>query len=53
MEPQRAGELIRPMNEPIFREPGTFGFITQRSLFGRGIGGGRTVELNISGPDLE
>jgi len=26
--------------------------MTQRSLFGRGIGGGRTIELNISGPEL-
>ncbi len=53
MEPARAEELIAPMSEPIFREPGTFGFINQRSLFGRGLGGGRAVELNISGPDLE
>ena len=52
-EPARAAELIEPMSRPIFREPGTFGFINQRSLFGRGIGGGRAVELNISGPNLE
>ncbi|MCG8694852.1 MAG: efflux RND transporter permease subunit [Minwuiales bacterium] len=50
---QRAGELIGPLSQPIFREPGTFGFLTQPSLFGRGIGGGRSIELNISGPDLE
>jgi len=48
----RAGELIEPLSAPIFDEPGTFGFITQRSLFGRGIGGGRTIDLDISGPDL-
>ena len=53
VEPHRAGELIRPMSAPIFREPGTFGFMTQPSLFGRGIRGGRAIELNISGPDLE
>ncbi len=50
---QRAGELIGPLSQPIFREPGTFGFLTQPSLFGRGIGGGRSIELNISGPNLE
>ena len=51
-DPQRAGELIDPLSEPVFAEPGTFGFITQPSMFGRGIGGGRTVDLDISGPDL-
>ncbi|MBL4645885.1 MAG: efflux RND transporter permease subunit, partial [Rhizobiales bacterium] len=49
---KRVAELIPILSTPIFAEPGTFGFITQPSLFGRGIGGGRTIELNISGPDL-
>ncbi len=53
MEPTRAGELIPVLAEPVFREPGTFGFMTQPSLFGRGIGGGRAVNLDIAGPDLE
>lgn len=53
MEPTRAGELIPVLAEPVFREPGTFGFMTQPSLFGRGIGGGRAINLDISGPDLE
>jgi HAE1 family hydrophobic/amphiphilic exporter-1 len=50
--PGRVAELIPILSRPIFAEPGTFGFITQRSLFGRGIGGARTIELNISGQDL-
>ena len=50
---QRAGELIPVLSRPIFAEPGTFGFMTQPSLFGRGVGGGRTIELNVSGQDLE
>ncbi|MFK7869675.1 MAG: efflux RND transporter permease subunit [Roseobacter sp.] len=49
----RAAELIPVLSRPIFAEPGTFGFMTQPSLFGRGVGGGRTIELNISGQDLE
>ncbi len=49
----RAGDLIPVLSQPIFAEPGTFGFMTQPSLFGRGVGGGRTIELNISGQDLE
>jgi HAE1 family hydrophobic/amphiphilic exporter-1 len=51
-QPQRAGELIEVLREPVFREPGTFGFINQPSIFGRGIGGGRLIELDISGNDL-
>ena len=50
---QRAGELIPVLSRPIFAEPGTFGFMTQPSLFGRGVGGGRTIELNVSGQDLD
>ena len=52
MDSQRAGELIPILSRPIFAEPGTFGFMTQPSLFGRGVGGGRTIELNVSGQDL-
>ena len=51
-QPERAGELIEPLSKPVFAEPGTFGFITQPSMFGRGIGGGRAVDMDISGPDL-
>jgi HAE1 family hydrophobic/amphiphilic exporter-1 len=49
---QRVGELIPVLRDPVFQEPGTFGFINQPSIFGRGIGGGRKIELDISGPDL-
>ncbi|WP_208347807.1 efflux RND transporter permease subunit [Pseudaestuariivita rosea] len=49
----RVSELIPILSGPIFAEPGTFGFMTQPSLFGRGVGGGRTIELNVSGQDLE
>ena len=52
-DPNRVSELIPVLSRPIFAEPGTFGFINQRSLFGRGIGGGRAIELNISGPELD
>ena len=52
-EPERAGELIPILSGPVFREPGTFGFVTQPSLFGRTVGGGKRVDLDIKGPDLE
>lgn len=50
---QRAADLIPVLSRPIFAEPGTFGFMTQPSLFGRGVGGGRAIELNVSGQDLD
>lgn len=49
----RVAEIIPILSQPIFAEPGTFGFMTQPSLFGRGVGGGRTIEVNISGDELE
>ena len=51
--PERVAELKPILSEPVFREPGTFGFITQPSIFGRSIGGGRRIELDVSGPNLE
>ena len=53
IDPQRAAELIPVLREPVFREPGTFGFISQPSIFGRGVGGARKIELDITGQDLE
>ena len=51
--PERAGELKEVLSKAVFREPGTFALINQLSIFGRGIGGGRKIELDVSGPDLE
>ncbi|MDA0304706.1 MAG: efflux RND transporter permease subunit [Proteobacteria bacterium] len=52
-DPDRVRELIPILKKAVYSEPGTFGLISQRSLFGRGIGGSRSIEMNISGPDLE
>ncbi len=52
-EPERVAELKPVLSDPVFREPGTFGFISQPSIFGRGIGAGRKVDLDISGNDLD
>ena len=52
-DPMRIAELKPILQKPVFREPGTFGFISQPSIFGRGIGGGRKIDLDISGPSLE
>ncbi|MFQ5785413.1 MAG: efflux RND transporter permease subunit [Alphaproteobacteria bacterium] len=52
VDPERAGELIPILRKPAFREPGTFGSISQYPLFGRSIGGGRSIDLDVSGPKL-
>ncbi|MDX1400798.1 MAG: efflux RND transporter permease subunit, partial [Kiloniellales bacterium] len=53
VNPQRAAELRPILENPVYKEPGTFALINQLSLFGRGFGGGRKIELDISGPSLE
>ena len=53
VDPRRTKELKPILLAPVFREPGTFAVVKQVSLFGRGIGGGKKIELDISGPELE
>jgi len=52
-DPNRVKELIPVLQKAALKEPGTFALISQRSLFGRGIGGSRSIELNVMGEDLE
>ncbi|MBI2978618.1 MAG: efflux RND transporter permease subunit, partial [Rhodospirillales bacterium] len=51
-EPERVKELIPVLRGPAFREPGTFGFVSLRSLFGRGLTGSRVVERPRPGLEL-
>ncbi|VAV91052.1 RND multidrug efflux transporter; Acriflavin resistance protein [hydrothermal vent metagenome] len=51
-DPAKASQLRAPLQKLVSQEPGTFGIIAQSSLFGRGLGGGRQIDLDISGPDL-
>lgn len=53
VDPTRVAELIPILRKAVYKEPGTFGVVSQRSLFGRGVGGKRSIELNVSGPELE
>jgi len=53
VDPARARELKPVLERVIFSEPGTFGFVNQTSLFGRGFGGSRVIALDITGPEIE
>ncbi len=53
VDPTRVGELIPIIQRAIFAEPGSRGFAIQTSIFGRGFGGNRNIDLDIVGPDLD
>ncbi len=49
----RVKDVIPLLQRPVFSEPGMFGFFHNASIFGRGIGGSRSIGFDVSGPDLE
>ncbi len=53
VDPRKAHELIPLLQEPARREPGVLAFVFQPSLFGRSIGSGRAIDVEVAGPDLE
>ena len=46
------GRMLDLLRREQAKIPGMISFATQASLFGRTIGGGRVVEIDIQGPDL-
>ena len=52
-DPTRVSELQMVLMRPIFSEPGTGAFVRQASLFGRSVGGSRSIRIDISGPSRE
>ncbi len=48
----RAGELLPEFNRVNATLPGAFGRTTQWSLFSQGVSGGRSIDVDLSGPDL-
>jgi HAE1 family hydrophobic/amphiphilic exporter-1 len=51
-DPTRIGEVAPMLRAAQAKIPGAFGFASQASLFGRRLGGGRAIEMDIRGPDL-
>ncbi len=49
---QRAGELIPTLNGVINSIPGMFGISLQAGIFQNRLGGGRTIDVDLSAPDI-
>jgi HAE1 family hydrophobic/amphiphilic exporter-1 len=52
-DPLRVGELIPEFQRVNTSIPGTIAFIQQMSIFQSEMGGGRTVDIEITGPELD
>jgi HAE1 family hydrophobic/amphiphilic exporter-1 len=52
-DPARVQELIPRIKETASQFPGTIAVAKQSSLFERGLTGGRTIDIEITGPELE
>jgi len=52
-DPARVSELQMVLMRPIFSEPGAGAFVRQASLFGRSVGGSRSIRIDISGPNRD
>jgi HAE1 family hydrophobic/amphiphilic exporter-1 len=52
LEPLEASRLVPLVRKISSDLPGTFAVVKQSSLFERGIGGGRSIDIEITGPDL-
>ena len=51
-DPLRARELIPEFRRVTNSIPGAIGFIQQASIFQRGMGAGRNIDIDITGPDI-
>lgn len=50
---QRAGELIPMFSRVLNSMPGVYGVSLQASIFEQGLGEGRNISIDVSGPSLE
>ena len=49
---KRVKEILPILTEPVRAQPGARAFAQQASLFGRSVGGSRSIRINITGPSL-
>ena len=52
-DPTRVRELLEPLNAVGRKIPGAIAFFTQSSIFQRGFAEGRSIDVDLSGPELE
>jgi HAE1 family hydrophobic/amphiphilic exporter-1 len=52
VDESRAAEMVPVITRATSDLPGVRSFVNQSSLFERGLSGGRTIDIEISGPDL-
>ena len=52
-DPERVRELLPEFNGISSKFPGSFAFVFQSSLFQRSFGAGRTIDVELTGPELE
>jgi HAE1 family hydrophobic/amphiphilic exporter-1 len=50
--PEQVGDVVRLIRRVQGKVAGVYRIVTRASLFGRRIGGGRAIEIDISGPKL-
>ncbi|WP_442510213.1 efflux RND transporter permease subunit [Novipirellula sp. SH528] len=53
VDPQRSGELVPLIQSVRSKLPGAFVIAKQSSLFEQGLTAGRTIDVEITGPELE
>ncbi|MFQ5949358.1 MAG: efflux RND transporter permease subunit [Nitrospiria bacterium] len=51
--PERIREMIPVMQQSLRKIPGMIAIVIQSGLFSRGLGAGRSVDVEFSGPDLD
>ncbi|HVZ94409.1 MAG TPA: efflux RND transporter permease subunit [Phycisphaerales bacterium] len=51
-DPQRVIPIANLLTVSMMQMPDAFGGARQSSIFGQGVGGGNTINMEISGPDL-
>ena len=52
VNPERVRSIIPPLQKIIASIPGMYGITMQRGIFEKGLGKERTIEVDISGPEL-
>ena len=50
---KRVKEILPILTNPVRAQPGARAFAQQASLFGRSVGGSRSIRVNITGPSLK